>query len=1226
MTRVNSGLNLFYFTFLLVLIINAKLEGQTSHCEFDIIIDTLTENGSNEIQEIIDENNSLIQNYLNPPQGLAFSIPFEGTKQIPIVFHVMHDPGDTEGFGTNVAESILLDAVEQLNDDFMGANNGYDTGITFCLAKKDSNGNPTNGIIRVAVSDTDVTDYSNQGIIPINENNSNEIDLKSLSVFPSEEYYNIWVVSNTSTGFLGYAYLPGTVAPNIDGAVILYSELGFNKHILSHEIGHSLNMYHTFEGDVNGTTCPPSDPLLGDFCEDTDPHIRLAFNCPTNQSNTCSTGSTLDMVKKNFMNYSSQICQSEFTEDQAEIMNCALSLFRPGLLTLDKCIDFCTGSNANFSGPSLGFVGEELFFELEENLILFPVPQGSHEWFVNNQSNGDGNGLEIEFESSGVYFICYERNQNGCFNRTCQEVLILEESTCSLTANAKNGKFDQFSGTPEEPWAGGNSYVDFINDDLESWFVVNYTPDFWSNGFDSENSIGLLSPNSGGLQAEEGIFQCFLFEQGETYNICMDIRGLGSKNLAGGPDSYSYIASNGELHLYASNALLPNNQNNPTVGEELITSFVNNQFEEWTTIEFQYMPNADYSSFMIMNAFNENWDRSYFLIDNISIIAEDLSGFELVGTESICVGGGGFIDAIGGTNYQWFDDEGQEIECGPNCNQIFVTPSETTTYTVVITNDFNDACFTQVELSHEVIVDCNLPCEVTPDPSFSIDDNCEFTFFDLNDFTNINYSYLWTFGDGFTGSGPSVTYAYNHGGVFQVCLKIDCGDNFSKEICLEVEVDDESCNECLTLPPIFATTCEEESTDPFMAIVDIVIPDGYTFCENQESIFYSTNQDVNYYISSYELDNIENMLSASVSFTPVDQTNFLENGTTLFITLCDEFGNPQCFEVVVRPKVCENCFNELTTAATCVFTNQQTGESFYEGSIIIEFPSDVIGECGYFSSAASFQFSQNIIGNQVELSFSFSSEISGLSFIESLLCYEVSEIGESCITIFSQLDECPNPPDECVQIWDPKEVECTRWTEESVTYNFAMSFEMGIAALNYSICDHGLEATLSDENGNYISNSTINVLSSGEFNGFFEFDIDIALPCIYIGSQLQLRLYFCDSGGRAVCYLFPLNFSECENACDRSDEIEVRESSKLKPIVSIYPNPATDQLNLYLLDVESKQHSFVLLDQLGKVVMRQSFGLDTVLDLDQISEGVYYIKVLDVFNKVIEIEKISVIR
>ncbi|MBK7342392.1 MAG: hypothetical protein IPJ06_04305 [Saprospiraceae bacterium] len=82
--------------------------------------------------------------------------------RVPIVFHVMH-PGSiasTPGFSPDAG---IIAAVQGLNDRWQGiVGDGVDIGFEFCLAKRDPDGNPTTGIVRIDASG--VPDYVAEGV------------------------------------------------------------------------------------------------------------------------------------------------------------------------------------------------------------------------------------------------------------------------------------------------------------------------------------------------------------------------------------------------------------------------------------------------------------------------------------------------------------------------------------------------------------------------------------------------------------------------------------------------------------------------------------------------------------------------------------------------------------------------------------------------------------------------------------------------------------------------------------------------------------------------------------------------------------------------------------------------------------------------------------------------------------------------------------------------------
>lgn len=258
------------------------------------------------------------------------------THLLPVVVHIMHD-GTPVGEGSNISEQQVFSAIDAMNADFKGDFGGADVDIEFVLAARDPDGNPTSGIVRTNVSAV-YPSFTSTGMVTSSIlDPCSEVNVKSLSVWPKEDYINIWVLHKLNGGIspLGFAYLPPHSSMK-DGIVVarkvfgvgddydLYSPYDLNR-TLTHEMGHYLGLLHTFN---NTSSC--DDELncagAGDGVCDTP---------PTTGSAGCGPLSCPNTLVENFMDYSNDACMDSFTEGQRTRMRNALEIHRSSLMTSD---------------------------------------------------------------------------------------------------------------------------------------------------------------------------------------------------------------------------------------------------------------------------------------------------------------------------------------------------------------------------------------------------------------------------------------------------------------------------------------------------------------------------------------------------------------------------------------------------------------------------------------------------------------------------------------------------------------------------------------------------------------------------------------------------------------------------------------------------------------------------------------------------------------------------
>jgi PKD repeat protein len=264
--------------------------------------------------------------------------------KIPVVFHVLHMNGVE-----NISDEQILDALALLNRDYRKQNADTanvhpdfagmpaDIEIEFVLATKAPNGNCFKGITRTYNTISyDGSDGGNQvdAIVAGNDVYQGQ--------WPGNKYMNVFICGEIG-GAAGYTYNPSGWGANqmTNGIWILHDYVGSigtsgigTSRTLTHEVGHWLNLSHTW-GSNNNPGTAASCSGNGDQVQDTPTCIGVSA-CLLN-ANTCSNdnaywGFDIRDNVENYMDYS--YCSKMFTQGQRTRMRTALQATNTGRANL----------------------------------------------------------------------------------------------------------------------------------------------------------------------------------------------------------------------------------------------------------------------------------------------------------------------------------------------------------------------------------------------------------------------------------------------------------------------------------------------------------------------------------------------------------------------------------------------------------------------------------------------------------------------------------------------------------------------------------------------------------------------------------------------------------------------------------------------------------------------------------------------------------------------------
>jgi pregnancy-associated plasma protein-A/type IX secretion system substrate protein len=525
-------------------------------------------------KQLEDEINTYYLSHQNPGKyGRKTASTHDDTDyyDIPVVVHVNHN------FGVELLpDNKIYNLIAEMNK-FYSQQNDVSAVVPefkkyigkakfrFHLASKDPQGNPTKGI-------THHLTYLTYG----------GDDNAKIDQWPPNNYVNIWfdnVIGQKITNgiIVAYATQPPSAAANpfSDGIISNYQFIddavttpGATGGSIDHEMGHIMNLFHTFGNTNDPGPCPCADPAtnFSGYCGDDDgvddtPPTDGCLGCCNLYDTVCSQnyykvysningGDSLvnypdTANEQNIMNYAN--CKLMFTKGQVERMRAALNsdvghrdslwspynLYLTGALTpqdlppvTDYSVKSVSGTNLNYftcPGTSVKFTSAcwndtitNVSWTFNNLGPTVPTASTSQSTLEVTQGSNPVSTVTNSFSGAGwvSMTLAATGNNTGTTTTTYPRALFVADVNATQAA----GYYQEFGGADTAKWPMFNYY----NNEFK-WQMANV-------GFDDNNSIEYVGYDYryNPFQGEFPLTGTPLGDFDDFYSMPMDFTSFGS--------------------------------------------------------------------------------------------------------------------------------------------------------------------------------------------------------------------------------------------------------------------------------------------------------------------------------------------------------------------------------------------------------------------------------------------------------------------------------------------------------------------------------------------------------------------------------------------------------------------------------------------------------------------------------------------------------------------------